>query len=556
MKKILLYICIALIGAQLNAQQSSTDMVEIQRKINEFAVIDLKYDLRKLRPHEMYIVPHLLRAAEIADSIFWMQTYGDKNALMQRLENDTLKRFAEINYGPWERLNNNKPFVEGFPEKPKGARFYPADITNEEFDQFKDSNKSSLYSIVKRDPQGRLYTSDYNEAYQSYVSGIKDYLQAAAKGVGRQDSFFGVYLWERGESMVNNTYTYSDKLWMNSQNNILDIIIGPIETYEDQFKGIKTAYETYIVAKDTAWSKKLQRFVKLLPKLQEGLPIEKKYRTALPGLKSQIGAYDVLFYSGDCNSGSKTIAVNLPNDESVQAEYGTRRLQFKNVMKAKFDSILVPISKVLIDSTQRDYINFNAFFSNTMFHEVAHGLGIKNTITTGEPVSKALQQYYSALEEGKADVLGLYMITELLESGDIKVGSIEEYYTTFVASIFRSVRFGAASAHGKANMVRFNYFLEQGAISKNVSGTYTINYEKMKKAVYQLSSIILKIQGDGDIIAAEQLLNTKGVISESLQNDLNRLKDFSIPVDIIFNQGGKYLMDYTQALKNAERRRK
>ena len=530
-------------------------MIDIQRKIDEFAVIDLKYDLMQLPEHEMRIVPMLLRVAEIADSIFWIQAYGDKNALMEELDNDTLKRFAEINYGPWERLNDNKPFVKGYPAKPKGANFYPSDITAEEFEAFKDTNKSSIYSVVKRDPQGKLYTQGYHEAYQGYVDGLRDYLQAAARGVGNIDSSFGVYLWERGESMVNNTYKHSDILWMNSQNNILDIIVGPIESYEDQFKGIKTSYEAYIVAKDTAWSKKLQRFVAMLPKLQAGLPVEKKYRKALPGLKSQIGAYDVLFYSGDCNSGSKTIAVNLPNDESVQAQYGTRRLQFKNVMKAKFDSILVPISKVLIDSTQRGYINFNAFFSNTMFHEVAHGLGIKNTISTGEPVSKVLQQYYSALEEGKADVLGLYMITELLESGDIKVGRLEEYYTTFVASIFRSVRFGAASAHGKANMVRFNYFLEQGAISKNSMGTYTIDYEKMKKAVYQLSGIILKIQGDGDKAAAKQLLDNKGVISNSLKKDLDRLKEFSIPVDIVFNQGAKYLMDYTVEL-NRQRGKK
>lgn len=555
MKKILLNICIVLFVTQLNAQQSANEMKEIQRKINEFAVVDLQYDLRKLPQREMLIIPYLLTAAEIADSLFWMQSYGDKYSLMQRLDNDTLKRFAEINYGPWERLNDNKPFVKGFPEKPKGAVFYPSDITDEEFEQFDDSTKYSQYSILKRDPQGKLYTESYDVAYQSYVGGIRDYMQAAAKGIGMQDSAFAVYLWERGQGIVNNEYKHSDILWMNSTNNILDIIIGPIETYEDQFKGIKTAYESYIVAKDTAWSKKLQRFVALLPQLQEGLPVEKKYRTTLPGLKSQIGAYDVLFYSGDCNSGSKTIAVNLPNDEAVQAEYGTRRLQFKNVMKAKFDSILMPISRVLIDSTQRGYINFNAFFSNTMFHEVAHGLGIKNTITDGVPVSKALQEYYSALEEGKADVLGLYMITELLESGDIKEGSLEEYYTTFVASIFRSVRFGAASAHGKANMVRFNYFLEQGAILKNKSGTYTIDYVKMQKAVYQLSSIILTIQGDGDKIAAEQLLKTKGVISKSLKKDLDRLKEFSIPVDIVFNQGEDVLFSYTEELMKKEKKK-
>lgn len=553
MKKYLIVIISVLLLNTVEGQNySKAKLDSIQSKINSFAKVDLLYDLNKLEAHELRALPFMMTAAEIADSLFWLQSYGSQTALKSKLMNDTLWRFAQINYGPYERLNSNKPLLEEMREKPKGAQFYPYDMTELEFNQLKDSNKYSPYTCIIRNSNRKLEVVPYSELYYRYTSGIHYNLQEAARMVGAKDSMHAVYLWERGEAMINNDYNYSDILWLESRKNKLGIIIGPIETYEDQLKGVKTAYEAYIAVKDVAWSKKLQKYVSLLPKLQAGLPVDKKYKKALPGLKSQIGAYDALFYAGDCNSGSKTIAVNLPNDEKVQAEYGTRRLQFKNVMKAKFDSILVPISNALIDPTQRKYVNFNSFFSNTMFHEVAHGLGIKNTITDNTPVSRALGKYYSALEEGKADVLGLYMITELLEDGDLKEGRLEEYYTTFVASIFRSVRFGATSAHGKANMVRFNFFIEKGAIEKNKDGTYKVNYKEMKKAVYELSSIILRIQGDGDLKAAENLLSTKGLVGKELQKDLDKLKDLGIPVDIVFNQGYKLLVKYSKALKRKE----
>jgi predicted nucleic acid-binding protein len=552
MKKVIVTILVIITAQAVSAQKEypKSKLDSVSAKLNSFVEVDLLYDLNTLPKYEAYALRFMMTAAEIADSLFWWQSYGSQSALKSRLDNDTLWEFARLNYGPYDRLNSNKPILEDIAPKPKGAQFYPSDMTLEEFEKLKDSTKYSPYTCLVRDSKGALKVVPYTEQYSMYAEGIQHNLQEAAKSIGMKDSMHAVYLWERAQAMVSNDYTHSDILWLESKKNRVGMIIGPIETYEDQLLGLKTAYEAYIVVKDTAWSKKLQKYVSLLPKLQSELPVERKYKKSLPGLKSQIGAYDALFYAGDCNSGSKTIAVNLPNDEKVQAEYGTRRLQFKNVMKAKFDSILVPISNVLIDSSQRKYINFNAFFSNTMFHEVAHGLGIKNTIEDNIPVSRALGQYYSALEEGKADVLGLYMITELLKDGELKQGSLEEYYTTFVASIFRSVRFGATSAHGKANMVRFNYFVEKGAIEKNINGTYKVNYMKMQEAVYELSSLILKIQGDGDQLAASSLLKTKGVVGEELQKDLNRLHDLGIPVDVKFNQGYDLLLKYTKEMQN------
>lgn len=314
------------------------------------------------------------------------------------------------------------------------------------------------------------------------------------------------------------------------------MVIGPIETYEDQLYGNKAAHEAYVLVKDQRWSGRLARFANFLPELQEGLPVDDAYKTETPGTDSDLNAYDVVYYAGDCNSGSKTIAINLPNDEEVQLQKGTRRLQLKNAMKAKFDKILVPISQELIDETQRQHVTFDAFFANTMFHEVAHGLGIKNTINDQGTVRSALKEHASALEEGKADVLGLYMVQQLHQKGEIE-GDLKDYMTTFMASIFRSVRFGASSAHGKANMIRFNYFKEKEAFKRNEDGTYTVNYDNMLIAMEDLSRLILTLQGNGDYDGVAKLVADKGKIAPELQADLDGLAKAQIPIDVVFEQG-------------------
>jgi len=289
--------------------------------------------------------------------------------------------------------------------------------------------------------------------------------------------------------------------------------------------------------KDLAWSERLAKYADFLPELQRGIPVPEEYKKEMPGSNAELNAYDVVYYAGDCNAGSKTIAINLPNDEEVQLQKGTRRLQLKNAMQAKFEKILAPISELLIAEDQRKHINFDAFFANIMFHEVAHGLGIKNTIDGKGTVRQALKEHSSALEEGKADILGLYMITQLYEKGEI-TGDLNDYYTTFLAGIFRSVRFGASSAHGKANMIRFNFFQEYGAFERSPeSGTYRVNFNKMQEAMNELSRIILTLQGDGDYEGVAKLVADKAKIGSQLQSDLDRLSEAGIPVDIIFNQG-------------------
>ena len=506
----------------------------MQKKINQYVKVKLTTDTAKLNEDEKQLLIHLIKAVQYMDPAYWPQTFGNKENLMNQIKDSLTRVYAEINYGPWDRLDDNKAFVEGYGPKPDGANFYPPDMTKKEFEKANLPDKSNQYTILRRNKEGKLYTIPYHIAFKKYLEPAAEELKKASKYA--QDPMFKKYLLMRADALLSDNFRPSDMHWMDMKNNHLDIVIGPIENYEDQLYNYKTAYEGVVLVKDMDWSKKLAKFIKFLPELQENLPVESKYKQEKPGTRSDLNAYDAVYYSGEANTGGKTIAINLPNDEVVQLKKGTRRLQLKNVMKAKFDKILVPIANMIIDPSQRKYIKFDAFFANTMFHEVAHGLGIKNTINGKGTARKALKEHYSAIEEGKADILGLYMVDQLHKKGEIQ-GDMKDYMTTFMASIFRSIRFGAADAHGVANMIRFNYFKDRGAFTRNPDGTYKVNYDKMYDAMKSLSALILKLQGDGDYEAVSKLVQEKGIIPEQLKKDLQKLNDANIPVDIIFDQG-------------------
>ena len=509
------------------------DLLEIYTDFTLTANID------HLSANEKEMLKILFKAADIMNNIYWKESFGDKEGLMSHIQNPYSKKFADINYGPWNRLDDNKSFIEGIGSKPKGVQFYPEDMTKEEFESWDDVNKSSQYTMIIRDKKGNLQSVWYHDYFKEEINQTSNLLKQAAELA--VDEGFKKYLNLRAEALLTDDYLASDMAWMEMKNNHIDIVIGPIENYEDALFGTKAAHEAFVLVKDIQWTKKLAHFAQFLPELQEQMPVEDKYKQEKPGSDADLGAYDAIYYAGDCNAGSKTIAINLPNDERVHLEKGSRRLQLKNSMRAKFDKILLPISKILIAEDQREHLSFDAFFSNTMFHEVAHGLGIKNTINGKGDVRSAIKEQYSALEEGKADILGLFMVTKLHEKGELGDVDLMDNYVTFMAGIFRSVRFGAASSHGKANMIRFNYFLGREAFKKNSDGTYSINMEKMKSASADLTQLILKIQGDGDYDAAKKLVKDMGIITASLQADLDRIDAAGIPVDIVFNQGVKYL---------------
>jgi hypothetical protein len=484
------------------------------------------------------------------DAIFWQQAYGNREQLMSRIEDPGTRRFVEINYGPWDRLDDNAPFVPGAGPKPPGANFYPADMTKEEFEQaisgggaLADSLRS-LYTLVRRDSSGALTPVPYHVAFAGPVERAAAKLREAAALAA--DPGLRRYLELRARALETDDFQESDLAWMDMKDNTIEVVIGPIENYEDQLFGYKAANETYVLVKDQEWSARLSRYAAVLPALQRGLPVPAAYKRERPGTDSDLNAYDAVYYAGDANAGSKTIAINLPNDEEVQLRKGTRRLQLKNAMRAKFDAILVPIANELIAPDQRRNVTFDAFFANTMFHEVAHGLGVKNTIDNSGTVREAMKERASALEEGKADVLGLYMVSTLHDQGELGDAELMDNYVTFLASIFRSARFGASSAHGRANMARFNFFEERGAFSRDSSGTYRVDMAKMREAMNALSEHILRLQGDGDYAGASAFMEEQGQIGPELQRSLDRLATAGIPVDIVFEQGMSVLQGTTR----------
>ena len=526
-----------LLGACKEAKKASDRTTSpYQELADQYAEFPLTTDLSKLTEKEKQMLPLLIEAADQMEAIYWQTAYGDKEQLFEGITDSALIKYLSINYGPWDRLDANRPFLETAGPKPLGANFYPQDMTKSEFEALQDPRKTDWYSIVRRDEKGALKVIPYHEAYPEQIRKAASLLKQAAQLA--EDEGLRNYLTLRSEALLTDDYLKSDLAWMDMKDNTLDIVIGPIETYEDALFGYKASHSGQILVKDKDWSKKLSLYAQYLPKLQENLPVPAAYKKEKANANPDMNAYDVIYNAGDCNAGSKNIAINLPNDPRVHAAKGSRKLQLKNSMQAKFDKMVVPIARLVIDPEQQKHIRFDAFFENTMFHEVAHGLGVKYTLQGNQDVRGALKDNYTSIEEGKADILGLFCITKLAEWGVIQNKDLMDNYVTFIAGIFRSCRFGAASAHGKANMMQFAHFIESGAITRDADkGYYTIDFEKMKKDIEIIAGEYITLEGDGDYDKASQLIAAKGIVSPILQKDLDRIAQAGIPKDIYFQQG-------------------
>ncbi|WP_059026844.1 dipeptidyl-peptidase 3 family protein [Gabonibacter massiliensis] len=536
MRKLFLFLLLGSFAFSCKEAKKETKESPYKPLADQYAEFTLTTDMSKLTENEKKMLPILIEVADIMEEIFWQNAYGDKEELLAQNPDPYAQKYIKINYGPWDRLNDNKPFIEGVGPKPLGANFYPADMTKEEFQALKDPRKTDWYSVIRRDTSGQLIVVPFHEAYPEETAKAAKLLKQAAELA--EDPGLKKYLELRSQALLTDDYLASDLAWMDMQNNTLDFVVGPIETYEDQLFGYKASHSGQILVKDKEWSKKLSLYAQYLPKLQENLPVPSAYKQEKANANADLNAYDVIYYAGDCNAGSKNIAINLPNDPRVHAAKGSRKLQLKNSMDAKFQTMVVPISKLVITPEQQKHVKGDAFFENTMFHEVAHGLGVNYTIKDKQEVRAVLQNTYTSIEEAKADILGLYCLTQLADWGILKDKDLMDNYVTFVAGIFRSVRFGAASAHGKANMLQFNHFMESGAITKDeTTGYYTIDFEKMKKDIGVIAGEYITLQGNGDIAGAQALIAAKGVIPPSLQKDLDKIAGAGIPKDIFFKQG-------------------
>ena len=529
MKKIYILAATALAVAAC-ADKTNDALME---KVESYAVVEVKSPLYDaLSENDKKIVGLFRQAGEIIDGLFWKQTFGDKSE-MEALTDEYEKAYAMINYGPWDHLDNNAPFIEGYGEKPLGCQYYPQDMTMEEWNAFEDPDKLSLYTVVRRDENGALKTVWYREEYKEELEKVCALLEEAAALT--ENEGMSTYLTERVKAFRTDDYLASDLAWMDMKDCNMDLVIGPIENYDDQLFEANAAYECFILLKDEKRSANLAKYVGLLPTLQTMLPCAPEYKTFVPGTSSDLNVYDAIFYAGDCNGGSKTIAINLPNDERVHAAKGTRRLQLYNSMMAKFDKIMAPIGEVLVTPEQQKYLTADAFFWNVTFHEVAHGLGVKQTVNGKGTVDEAMGSEKTTWEEAKADILGLFMVSSLIDMGEITDITKEESIATFIAGIVRSVRFGFASSHGKANMMCYNYMEKNGAFSRNEEGKWVIDFEKAAECINSWANLIIETQATGNVEFAKAYSAENASIGEALAADIEKINGAGIPRDIVFD---------------------
>lgn len=509
---------------------------KIEKLLANYADVKLETDLSILSENQKDVLPLLFEAAQLIDELYWAQTCAKKDEIKKSITDEKVMKYFGINYGPWDRLNGMEPFVEGVSERFDGANFYPTNMSYQEFDEFSDLEKYSSYTLIRRNELGSLQTVPYHQAYKEKLIKIADLMKKAS--TLSEDEGFKKYLELRAEALLTDNYYESDIAWMKMKENLIDFIVGPIEDLEDRLYYTKASYQSMILVKDKQSSKNMEKFSLLLPYLQKNLPVDAKYKTEIPGKLSDIMVYDVINCSGYWNTGSKKIAITLPLDGQVQLKVGSRKLQFKNVMQAKFDKILMPISELLIAEDQLKHVKFKAFFENTMFYEVGSALGMKNTVNGKGAVSDALKEQNNVLGECKNDILSLFFVTKLYEMGEMSDGDLMDNYVTYMADVFRSVRFGISNDQGVANMIRFYYFEELGAFTRDKKGRkYRIDFDKTKEAMLKFSEEILVIQGDGNYDAAKKLVDEKGFIRDELLNDLYKIQRARIPKDCVFIQG-------------------
>ena len=521
---------------------------ELAKKIARFSPTVLTADVSQLTPGDRQALSKIIAAARLMDPLFLRQVWSGNDALKQKLEADKsvigrqrLNYFL-INDGPWSRLDHNEPFIDGVPPvKPPHANYYPDDITKAEFETWvaglseADKHKATgFFYLIRRGADGKLTTVPYSQAYAEFLVPAAKLLNEAAALTTNKT--LKDYLAKRAAAFGSDDYYESDVAWMDLDSPI-ELTIGPYETYEDELFSYKAAFEAYVTLRDQAESAKLAKFSQYLQELENNLPIEERYRNPKLGAASPIRVVNEIFGSGEGNSGVQTAAFNLPNDERVVAEKGSKRTMLKNVQEAKFKKTLIPISRVVLSRAQQPLLSFESFFTHILAHELMHGLGPHNIKVGGQDttVRKQLKELSSAFEEAKADITGLWALQYLIDKGVVDKQMERSLYTTFLASAFRSVRFGITEAHGKGIAMQFNYLTDEGAFEVDeATGTFSVNNAKVKEAVRKLTNEILTIQAEGSYDKAKAMLDKYAMIRPPMQKALDRLKDVPTDIEPIF----------------------
>ncbi len=468
-------------------------------------------------------------AADQADEIYWNQVFGSKD-VFDNLADPAERSFAYVNYGPWNRIDN-KPFIEGYGERPAGACFYPEDMTKEEFEALEDPAKDSPYTLIRRAQDGSLEVVWYHDAYSTQVGKIASFLRAAADITIK--SSVREYLLKMADAVLTDNYYESEKAWLNMDDSKMDLVIGPTEAIDDQLYGLKASYGAYVLLKNLSRTETLQMLCTQLPELQAMLPGDPSFHSFVPGIDSDIFSCDVIYYGGYPNAGYKNIAINLPHDERAQKEMGTRTILFDNIIRDKFNRTLFPVGRVLFDSEDAAHIDANAFYYGIVYRELAKSLGVKETINGQGLVADALGSESLTIEKAKSNVIGAYL--NALEVNKRHLDALilrEDVLATFVANTIRSCRFGDGDATGRAAFIVYNYLVEQGAIFRKASGKYDLDYDKIFASLEKLGASILEIQATGDKAAANELVAKYGHVSSTAKADIVSLELEKVPADI------------------------
>jgi len=526
---------------------------ELSTMTARFAPADIGAELSSLPDRERRALAKLVEAARLMDSLFMRQVWSGNEALLEDLARkavagsrapgtakDTAGPFTRLHYflinkGPWSRLDHNRVFIPGAPAKPDGANFYPAGASKEEVQRWIDSltgdektRATGFFTTIRRGRAG-FVAVPYSVEYQGELALAAALLREAADLTAQPT--LKKFLTTRAEAFLTDDYYASDVAWMELDASI-EPTIGPYEVYEDEWFNFKAAFEAFITVRDEAESNKLQSFSAHLQSLENALPIDAKYRNPALGALAPIRVVNVVFTAGDGNRGVQTAAFNLPNDERVVKEKGTKRVMLKNMQDAKFSQVLVPISKVALSPADQRNVSFDAFFTHILMHELMHGLGPHNISAGGRAttVRQELKETYSAIEEAKADVSGLWALKQLADRKLVNAAIARTMYPTFLASAFRSIRFGINEAHGRGIAVQVNYLLDAGAFTVRPDGTFAVDETKMDAAVTALTRDIMTLQAEGSYSKARDLIDRLGVIRPQVQKVLDRLT--SVPVDI------------------------
>lgn len=509
------------------------DKVDFDSLVDNYAVVTIPApDLTGITDNGKEVLKLYRMAADEVDNIYWQQNYGEKDAFLDSLESPSQRLYAEINYGPWDRIDG-KSFVNGYGDKPAGARFYPSDMTAEEFDSWDDPAKNSPYTLARRSADGSLETVWYHDAYAGSISKIEDYLQRAAD-VTIKESVRN-YLLKKIEGLKTDDYYESDKAWLEMNDSKMDLVIGPIEPVDDALYGTKASYGAYVLLKNLHRTEELSALAARMPELQEMLPGDPANRQFVPGAESDIFSCNVLYCSGYTNAGFKVIGINFPYDARVQEELGTRSIIFDNIIREKFNRTVYPVGQSLLEESYQPHVDASAFYWLIVFREIAKGLGVKETVNGRGTVAEALGNEALAIEKAKSNVLGTWLCAQEAEAYHISaLFQKEDVLTTFVTNTIRSVRFGAADPTGIANIIVYNYLLETKAITWNATGRYSIDFDKTWQALEDLGAEILRIQAHGDIDAANSYIARYGVAGLESLSDKRVLERAGVPVDIRF----------------------